>query len=104
MRYPLVTNDIEFTRYTVSAPGTAQQFPNTAIKDGYKTVFKARFANSGNFYIADTAANAQSTTGNRKVLEAGESITIEIDNLNRLFRDADNSTDILEVTLTAPSN
>ena len=97
-----VTNQIQFPTYTVTAPGTAQQFPDTKIPDGFKTVFKNRLAATGNFYLGDTKANAQDATA-RKTLEPGESITVEIDNLNRLWRDSDNSTDRIEITLLAPS-
>lgn len=103
MRAPLVTNDIKFRRFTVSAPGTGQQFTDTAIPDGFKTVFKARLSNTGNVYIAESKDAVESSVGDRKTLEPGESITVEIDNLNRLWRDADNSTDVIEVTDSSPS-
>jgi len=96
---PLTANSIDFPTYTVTAPGTAQQFPNIHIPDGFKVVFKNRLNNSGNFYLANTAADAISSTGDRKTLEPGESVTLEIANLNMLFRDADSSTDRIEVTL-----
>lgn len=99
---PRVTNQIQFPTYSVTAPGTAQQFPDSKIPDGFKTVFKNRLSAAGNFYLGDTKANAEDATA-RKVIEPGESITVEIDNLNRLWRDADSATDRLEVTLLAPS-
>lgn len=99
---PLVTSKIQFQTYTVTAPGTAQQFPSTIIPDGYSTVFKNRLANTGNFYLGDTQANAQDATA-RKVLESGESVTYAINNLNLIWRDADNSTDRIEVSVLAPA-
>lgn len=86
----------------MTTAGTGQQFPDTAIRDGYKTVFKNRLGSTGNFYLGSSKANVEATA-TRKVLEAGESITVEIDNLNRVWRDADNSVDRLEVTVLAPS-
>lgn len=103
MRSPLVTNDLKFRRFTVTAPGTGQQFPDTGIPDGYKTVIKARLSNTGTIYIAESKAAVESSTGDRKSLEAGESITVEIDNLNRLWRDSDNATDIFEVSDSSPA-
>lgn len=102
MAAPRVTNQIQFPTYTVTAPGTAQQFPSNTIPDGFKTVFKNRLSNTGNFYLGDSAANAQDATA-RKVLEPGESVTYEIGNTNLLWRDADSSTDRIEVTILAPS-
>lgn len=99
----MVTNDLKFRRFTVASPGTGVQFPNTGISDGYKTVFKSRLANTGNIYLAESKAAVESSTGDRKTLEPGESITVEIDNLNRLWRDADNSTDIFEVSDSSPT-
>ena len=96
---PLAAGTIDFPTYTVTTPGTAQQFSNIQIPDGFKVTFKNRLSNAGNFYLANSAADAISSTGDRKTLEPGESVTLEIGNLNLLFRDADNSTDRLEVTL-----
>ena len=96
---PLSANSIDFPSYTVAVPGTAQQFPNIHIPDGFSVVIKNRLSNAGNLYLANSAADAISSIGDRKVLESGESITLPIANLNLLFRDADNSTDRFEVTL-----
>ena len=96
---PIVAGTIDFPTYTVTTPGTAQQFSNIIIPDGFKVTFKNRLSNAGNFYLANTAADAISSSGDRKTLEPGESVTLEIANLNLLYRDADNATDRLEVTL-----
>lgn len=96
---PLTANSIDFPTYTVATPGTAQQFPNIHIPDGFKVVFKNRLGNAGSFYLANSSADASSSTGDRKTLEPGESVPLEIANLNLLWRDADNATDRIELTL-----
>ena|SRR3990167_5585165 len=96
---PLTANSIDFPTYTVTTPGTAQQFADIRIPDGFEVTFKNRLSNAGNFFLANSSADASSSTGDRKVLEPGESVTLAISNLNLLFRDADNATDRLEVTL-----
>ena len=102
MAAPRVTNQVLFPTYTVTAPGTAQNFDSVIIPDGFKTVFKNRLAATGNFYLGSSQSNAQSSA-TRKVLEPGESVTYEIGNLNVLWYDADDSTTKLDVTLLAPS-
>lgn len=98
-----VTNRPRFPNFSITAPGTAEQFTSILIPDGYTTTFKNPIDSNGNFYLAETAADAQSSAGDRKVLQPGESITLEIDNLNRLYFDGDNAMDQLEVTVLAPS-
>ena len=100
---PLVSNQVQFLRFTVTTPGTAQQFTDVTIPDGFETTFKNRADNTGSFYLAPTQAAAQSSTGARKILTSGESVTLAIDNLNRLWRDCDDSTSVLEVTVLAPA-
>ena len=96
---PLTANSIDFTTYTVTAPGTAQQFPNIHIPDGFSVVIKNRLSNAGNLFLANTSSDASSSTGDRKTLEPGESVTLQIANLNLLWRDADSAVDRFEVTL-----
>ena len=90
-------NSFQFLALTVTAPGTAQQVAAHTIPDGLEVVLTARRANTQNLYFAETAAKAQS--GARKVLIPGQSVSLRIDSTNRIYHDADNSTDTLEITL-----
>lgn len=86
----------------VSVVGTAEQVAEHFIPDGYGPVtVKARLSNTGNGYFADSKTNAQ-TSANRKVLEAGESTTFNIDNAALLWFDADNTSDRFEITVQKP--
>lgn len=82
----------------VTTPGTAEQVTAYQVPDGLPVTVTARRSNTGTMYIADSQANAQAT-GNRKALIPGQSLELFIDNTNRIWRDADNSTDRLEITV-----
>lgn len=83
-------------RKLITSPGTAEQMAEHAIPDGMEVIVTARPTNTGNMYVAFTAAAAESSSGAREVFGFGRSAGYRIDNLNRLFVDADNGTDVLE--------
>ena len=86
----------------IAVPGTAEQVAEHFIPDGYGPVtVKARLANSGTMYFADSQTNAQ-TSANRKALEAGESTTFNIDKTSLLWFDADNTSDRAEISVHKP--
>jgi len=87
-------------RKTVSSPGTAEQLASVTLGDGFPATFKNRLSNTGNVYLAKTAAAAQSSSGVRRVLEPGESVEWAIQNLNQIYVDADDSTSVLEISYT----
>ena len=90
-------NSFQFLNVTVSTPGTAQALAGHTIPEGLEVVLTARRSNTQNLYVAETAAKAQS--GARKVLVPGQSFAMRIDRTDRIYYDADNSNDVLEVTL-----
>lgn len=90
---------------TISSAGTAERLPAYYIPDGFDIVITARRDNTGNFYLADTQAKAQS--GARKVMTPGQSRVYHLDNSAKIWVNADNTTDVLEVDIengTAGSN
>ena len=82
----------------VSAPGTAEQLTAYQIPDGLEVNITARRSNTQNMYVADSQTNAQ-TAANRKILIPGQSTPLRIDNTNRIWVDADNANDRLEITV-----
>lgn len=73
---------------TVSSAGTAEVLGSSqAIPSGYALVIKALKANTGKVHIADSAAEAQ-TDASAYELGAGEAVTLNIDNVNRIYVDA----------------
>ena len=96
---PAVAHRIEFPTFLVAAPGSAEPFPNIHIPDGFSVTLKNRARSRGNFYLASTKADAESLAGRRMVLEPGDAVTLAIDNLSLLWRDADDALSRLEVTL-----
>ena len=85
----------QFLNPTVTAPGTAQRLTAYYVPDGFTVYLVNPLNSTGNFYAAETAAKAQS--GARKRIEPGQSVPFKVDNTSRIFIDADNSTDALEV-------
>ena len=86
-------------RQTVTTPGTAQQVTAHVVPDGLAVKVTARPSNTGNFYVAFSAAAAQSSTGAREVFSFGRSSDFYVDDSSRLWVDADNSSDILEIRI-----
>lgn len=97
MSEPRSGNTFQTLNVTIASPGTAARLSAYYIPDGFDVVVTARRDNSGNMYIAETQAKAQS--GARKIMTPGQSRTYHVDNTARLWIDADNSTDVLEVDL-----
>lgn len=91
-------NEFFFVVKGVAAPGTAEQVTAYQIPDGVDLAVTARRSNTQNMYVADSKTNAQ-TAANRKVLIPGQSFSLRIDNTNRLWVDADNANDRLELTV-----
>ncbi len=69
-------------RTTVTAAGTRVQLPGVACKIA---IIKALPANTNNIYLGDSAVSS----ANGHVLDAGDDVKVPIDNLNRLYIDAD---------------
>lgn len=93
-----VGNTFQFLNVSITSPGTAERLTAYYVPPGFEVVLTAKRSNTQNMYFAETAAKAQS--GARKTLIPGQSITLQLDNTARIFVDADNSTDDLEVTIT----
>lgn len=70
---------------TVTTAGTAEALADsTPVKS---VVIKALYSNTGKVYVGDSSVSSS----NGFELEAGDAIAIEIDNLNKIYIDADNS-------------
>lgn len=81
----------------VTAPGTAEQVAEHFIPEGMEIKIKARRKNRGDMFFAFTKADAEGT--NRVELTRGEKDILRIDNTNRIWVDADFSTDRLEIVI-----
>lgn len=80
----------------VSVPGTAEQVASHTVPEGMEIGITSRRSNSQTMFIGDSQTNAQ-TSGSRKELIPGQSTTLQIDNTNRIWVDAQNSSDRLEI-------
>ena len=69
---------------TITTAGTAEALASsTAVKS---VVIKALYSNTGKVYVG----NSSVSSSNGVELEAGDAIGIDIDNLNKIYIDADN--------------
>ena len=91
-------NEFFYVVKGVSSAGTAEQVASYNVPDGLEVNITTRRSNSQNMYLGDSQTNAQ-TSGNRKALIPGQSTSLRIDNTNRIWVDADNSSDRLEITV-----
>jgi hypothetical protein len=82
---------------TIAVPGTAEQLAQHFIPDGLSVQLKADIDNTGNVFIGFSQAGAQGTA--RIQLISGESITLNIDSLDRIWMDADGASDKLDITI-----
>lgn len=95
-------NTFQTIQKTVAVPGTAERVTGYFLKEGQVVSVTNRISNSGNFYVAETQAKAQS--GARKVLVPGQSRDFHIDNTARLWVDADSASDVLEITIESDTS
>lgn len=72
---------------TVAAPGTAEQLPDQRLPNSVGVVITALPDNAGNVYVGN--GDVDSTNGD--VLTADTSISLTVDNTNKVFIDADNA-------------
>ena len=87
---------------TVASPGTAERVSAFYVREGQVVSVTARISNAANMYVAETQAKAQS--GARKLFVPGQSRDYYIDNTARLWVDADNATDVLEVSIESDTS
>lgn len=71
----------------ITAAGTAEQLDDVDIPDGYKVVLVAKPGNTGYVYLGNSEANAESATARLDRLEAGDSIALQVTNLNLVWAD-----------------
>lgn len=81
----------------IASPGTPEQLTQYFIPSDMEVVVVARRANTQNMYLADSSANALGT--NRKIIVPGQSTTMQVDQTDKIWFDADNTSDRLEVTI-----
>lgn|SRR3990167_4050893 len=97
MRPGSSSNTFQTITFSVTAPGTAERVSAFYVPEGGIVSVTSRRSNSGNFYIAETAAKAQS--GARKILVPGQSREYRVTNTAQLFVDADSAADTLEISI-----
>lgn len=72
----------------VTVAGTAEQLPDVGVPSGYKAIILAKPGNTGYIYLGSSKANAESLTDRFDRLEAGDSVPLQITNLNLVWVDA----------------
>ena len=82
----------------VSVPGTAEQCSSLYILEGMPVTVTNRRDASGNMYVGFSQTDAQ-TSATRKILVPGQSADFYVDNLNKLWVDADSAGDLLELSV-----
>lgn len=97
MGLPRNTSTFQTLAVSITAPGTAERVSAFYVPEGSVISVTARRSNTGNMYIAETQAKAQS--GARKVLIPGQSREYRLNNTARLWVDADSASDVLEVSI-----
>ena len=75
---------------TVTSAGTAEQLSSTSVPvpDGFKIILVALPGNTGDIYFGNSQTNAQSTSARFDKLEAGDSIALQLTNLNLIWIDS----------------
>lgn len=91
------SNTFQTIAKTVAVPGTAERVSAFYVPEGSIVSVTARISNAANMYIAETQVKAQS--GARKVLVPGQSREYRVSNTAFLWVDADDATDVLEVSI-----
>lgn len=69
----------------ITAAGTAEQLDNVAIPDGFKVILCAKPGNAGYIYLGNSKENAENSSTRFDRLEAGDSIPLQITNLNLVW-------------------
>jgi len=72
----------------VTSAGIAEQLPDVSIPDGFKAIVVAKPGNTGYIYLGNSKANAESATVRFDRLEAGDSIAVQLTNLNLCWIDS----------------
>lgn len=82
----------------ITASGTPEQLTQYFIPADLEVVLVSRRSNTGNIYLANSSANAL-LTASRKVLTPSQSTPMQVDDTSKIWFDADNTTDRIEVTV-----
>lgn len=80
----IVPNRSSFTAQVINAPIAGTFLPSITIPDSFAFVLRATIGNTGQVYVANSIANATSSTipGNRNTLNAGDAIKLYVTNAN----------------------
>ena len=97
MASPFNANSFTILNVGITAPGTAEQVAQHYVPDGIAVIVTARITNTDNMYVAMSQAAAQS--GAREVFARGRSAEFWIDDTSRLWVDADNTGNRLEIRI-----
>lgn len=75
---------------TITTPGTPQQFPSLVVPDGRSLLIAAAVQNGGarEIFVANSALNVGDPT-KRVELKPGNSITLHVDNADKVWVDVD---------------
>lgn len=71
----------------ITSDGTAEQLDNVSIPAGYRAILVAKPGNTGYVYLGNSKANAESSSVRFDRLGAGDSIPLQITNLNLVWVD-----------------
>jgi hypothetical protein len=89
---------IKTTQKNVAAAGTPVQLAaDYPIPVGIKTTIKAKLGNAGDIYLGGNSADAHKDSTSHYTLSAGNSVTLNIKNLNEVWIDAASSADGVEL-------
>lgn len=87
-----------YASFAITVAGTPEALTQYFIPADLQVVLTARRGNTQSIYLANSSANAL-LTGSRKVLIPGASTTLDVDDTSKIFFDADNNSDRLELTI-----
>lgn len=74
----------------VASAGTAEQVASdVAVPDGFAVVVKGKSSNTGDIMVGNSQANAEDSTV-AFLLSADQSLSLKVDNVNRIWIDAEN--------------
>ena len=82
------TNSFVTGQQNVTTSGTPVQLTNLVIQPGILVIIKAKNGNTGTITIGNSSANALNTGTIFFALAAGQSVLIQLQNLNRIWIDS----------------
>jgi hypothetical protein len=91
--------DFYTAQKSVTTAGTAEQLSARYVPRGLEAVVKAKLGNTGDVTLGSSSANADKDSGVNFRLSPGEAIGYPVDDFSRIWIDADNNGDGVELTI-----